>query len=147
MSIKQKKPYPPAVNGQYQDRILNKIKSKIHALFTLCFQVLKVLLIKICEIQPPDLFLLLFLLAFTSTDIIFHKCLELHSTLSEKNAFVTSFSFLTNSLNPHFHPVKGQNLLSMAKVFCWFSVKQTLGQSWHYIRNVLHKSQVKELWN
>ena len=48
------------------------------------FQVLKVLLIKICKIQPPDLYFLLFLLTFTSADIIFHKFLELHSTLSEK---------------------------------------------------------------
>ena len=40
-------------------------------------------------------YLLLFLLAFTSADIIFHKFLELHSTLSEKKIFVTNFSFLT----------------------------------------------------
>ena len=38
-------------------------------------------------------YLLLFLLAFTSADIIFHKFLELHSTLSEKKIFVTNNRF------------------------------------------------------
>ena len=69
--------------------------------FYILFKVLKVPLIKICKIQPPHLlFLVVFvLLAFTSADIIFHKFLELHSTLSEKN-FITSFPFLTDSLKP-----------------------------------------------
>ena len=41
--------------------------------------------LKICKTEPPDLFLLLFLLAFTSANITFHKFLELYSTLlSEK---------------------------------------------------------------
>ena len=63
------------------------------------FKVLKVLLIKTCKIQPPDL-LLLVLLAFASptTDIIFHKFLELHSKLSEKKIFVINFPFLMDSL-------------------------------------------------
>ena len=43
-------------------------------------------------------YFLLFLLAFTSADIIFHKFLELHSTLSENNVFVTNFPFITDSL-------------------------------------------------
>ena len=39
-------------------------------------------------------------LAFTSADIILHKLLELHSTLSgkKKNNFVINFPFLTDSL-------------------------------------------------
>ena len=66
------------------------------------FQVLKVLLIKICKIQPLDLlFLVVFILAFTSADIVFHNFLELHSILSEKKIFVTNFPFLTDSLK---HP-------------------------------------------
>ena len=54
--------------------------------FYILFKVFKVLLTKICKMQPPDLlFLVVFiLLAFTSADIIFHKFLEFHSTLSEK---------------------------------------------------------------
>ena len=52
-------------------------------------------------------YLLLFLLAFTSADIIFHKFLELHSTLSEKKIFVTNFSFLTAVVEISFDKVVG----------------------------------------
>ena len=61
-------------------------------------QVLKVHLIKIWKIQPPNLFFFLFLLAFTTGGVIFHKSLELHSTISEKNIFVTNFPFLMDLL-------------------------------------------------
>ena len=58
------------------------------------FQVLKVLLLKIYEIQSLDLLSLVILLAFTSADI-FQKFLELeHLTLSAKKIFVTNFPFL-----------------------------------------------------
>ena len=60
--------------------------------FYIVFQVLKVLLVKIwvpkfvrCSHQMY--YFLLFLLAFTSADIIFHKCLEPYSTFSEKKRF------------------------------------------------------------
>ena len=53
------------------------------------------------KMQPHQIFyFLLFLLAFTSTDIIFYKFLELHSKLSEKKIFITIFPFLTDSLKP-----------------------------------------------
>ena len=47
---------------------------------------------------------------------IFRTC----STLSEKIIFVTTFSFLMDSLK-HLptHPLNSQNLLSMTKVFCF----------------------------
>ena len=80
--------------------------------------------IKKCKIQPLDLLhFLLFLLAFTSADT-FHKFLELHLTLSEKRIFVTTFLFLTNSLNhtqtppPPYH--HSQNLLSVTKIVTKF---------------------------
>ena len=80
------------------DRILTKI-------FYIVFQVLKVLLIKICKIQSLDfLFLIVFISFYISADIILHKFLELHSTLSAKMILVTSFSFLTDLLNPHMPP-------------------------------------------
>ena len=76
------------------DRILTKI-------FYIVFQILKALLIKLFKIQSLDLlFLMSFLLAITSADIIFHKFLELHSTLSEKKNFITNFPFLTDTLKP-----------------------------------------------
>ena len=43
--------------------------------------------------------------------MVFHKLVELHSSLSEKN-----FPFLTDSLQPP-HPLNGQNPLSVTKVF------------------------------
>ena len=44
--------------------------------------------IKICKIQPPDLVIFI---AFRSADIIFHKLLKLHLTLTEENIFITNF--------------------------------------------------------
>ena len=61
----------------------------MHVLFTL-------LLMNICQVKP-----FLFLLVFTSADIIFQKYFAFHLALSEKqNFFVTNFPFLANSLNP-----------------------------------------------
>ena len=63
--------------------------------FYIVFEVLRVLHIKICKMQPLEIFyfLLFYILDFTSGDIIFHKFLELHSTLSEKKIFVANFDF------------------------------------------------------
>ena len=90
------------------DKILTKI-------VYIVFQVLKVLLIKISKIQSlSQIFcFLFFLVAVTSTDIIFHKFSELNSTLSEKKIFFTNFPILMNSLPPHL----SQNLLRVTKVF------------------------------
>ena len=68
----------------------------------------------------------MFLLAFTSADIIFHKVLELHSTLSEKNIFMINFRFLTDSLKPSPHSLNSQNLLSMANISSRCSLIQLL---------------------
>ena len=98
------------------DRILTEI-------VYIVFQVLKVLLIKICKIvlRNKNFYFLLFLLVFTSADIIFHKVLELRSTLSEKKIFVTHFPFLMDSLKPLQPPPtphpNSQNPLTMTKVF------------------------------
>ena len=69
------------------DEILTKI-------FYIVFQVLKVLLIKICEIQSLDLLFLVFI-SFYISRYHYSQVLELHSTLSEKKIFVTNFPFLT----------------------------------------------------
>ena len=74
------------------DGILTKISYVV-------FQVLKLFFMKMRMIQPLDLLFLVFLLAFTLADIIFHKFLEVNSTLSEKKKiFVTNFHFLTYPL-------------------------------------------------
>ena len=53
---------------------------------------------KICKIQPSDYLFLVFI----SINIIgiIYKFLELHSTTTDQNIFVTNFPFLTDSLNP-----------------------------------------------
>ena len=55
--------------------------------FYTAFQVLEVLLRKICRIHPL-IFYFLFLLAFTSADIIFHKFLKLHSAWGHSQLIV-----------------------------------------------------------
>ena len=78
-----------------------KMERILTNIFFIVFQVLKVLLIKICNGYSHQIFyFLLFLLALASVDIISHKFSELHSTLSEKKIFVTNFPFLTDSLKP-----------------------------------------------
>ena len=65
--------------------------------FLRIFHVLKVHLIKICKIQPPNLlFILVFVLLidFRLADLIFHKFLELHPTLFGKKISVLNFPFL-----------------------------------------------------
>ena len=74
-SLSKKKPIPlflTLTDNIKIDRILTKI-------FFIMFQVSKVLLVKICKTQSLDLLFLvmLFLLAITSADIIFHEFSEL----------------------------------------------------------------------
>ena len=69
------------------DRILTKI-------FYMVFQVLKVFLIKICKIQSLDLLFLVVFITFYISRYHFHKFLELHLTIPEKEKdFHHKFSF------------------------------------------------------
>ena len=102
------------------DEILTKI-------FYIAFQVLKVLLIKICKIRylHQIFYFLLFFLAFTSADMIFYRFLEFHSILSESKDFRHKFSFFngfTQTPPPTPPPHKSPNLLSVTKVFCRCSI-------------------------
>ena len=64
------------------------------------FHVLKVLLYENLQVRHSRKIIcfMLFLLAFTSADIVFHTFLELQSTLSEKKIFVMNSPFLKDSL-------------------------------------------------
>ena len=73
------------------DRIPTKIKWKYISLLN-CISMKQ-----ICMISHQIFYFLLFLLAFISAHIIFHKFLEPHST-SDKKIFVTNFPFLMDSL-------------------------------------------------
>ena len=81
---------------------------KIYAPFTLYFND------KNLYDKSPDLlfiFIYFYYIAFTLADIIFQKCLELHST-SDKKIFVTNFPFLTDSLtNPRPRPTLHPSLI------------------------------------
>ena len=81
------------------------------------FQVLIVLLIKICEIQPPDL---LFLFVFISFYISRYYLSQISRTSFKntwKKHFRYKFFFLTDLLR-YPHTLNGQNLLSVTKDFC-----------------------------
>ena len=117
MSVKQRSPQPSVLNRQNQDgQNTNKDQMKNSCPFYIVFQVLKVLLINISKIKPPDL---LILVAFISFYIRRYQSLEFYSTLSEKKISVTNFPFLTDSLNhPQPHSLNGQNNpLNRTKVF------------------------------
>ena len=119
----KQKPLPHVLNGEY--RIPTKIKWKIHNLFTLYFKFWRYFLTYFSHYIFD---FLMFFLAFTSADIIFHNILELHSTLTDKKIFVTNFPFLTDSLNPAPapptpNPLNGQNPLNVTKVFCRCSLR------------------------
>ena len=101
-------------------------------------------LIKICKIQPPDLYFLLLLLAFISR----YYCSQIfnHSTISEKKKdFCHKFCFLTDSLKPT-HPLDSQNLLSVAKVFCQCSINvaEESKQLETRLENLISKTNVLE---
>ena len=74
------------------------------------------------KMEPNTIFYLLFCISF----YISKYFLELHST-SEKKIY-NNFPFLTDLLKPP-HPFISQNLLSMTKVFCQYSVKQKVIKS------------------
>ena len=71
-------------------------------LLGLVSQVLRLRLIKISEIEPPDVLFLVVFISFTSAAIIFHTFLEFNSVLSIKKIFVTNFFFngFTQTPNP-----------------------------------------------
>ena len=58
--------------------------------FYIVFQVLKVRLEKICQIEPPDLLFLVVFISFYISRYHFHKFLE-DSILSVKKIFVMNF--------------------------------------------------------
>ena len=81
------------MEGKWQQKSNEK-----YTVFYIAFQVLRVLLKKNVRYSHQIFYFLLFymILAFTLADIMFHKFLELHSTLSKKKIFITMFPFLTD---------------------------------------------------
>ena len=111
----------PALKGQHQDVWnTNQNLMKNTLLFYIVFQVLKVLLIKICKMSHQIIYFLLFYTSFYINRHHFSQIFRTSLNIICKNIFVRNFPFLTDSLKPP-HPVNGQNPLSMTKVFCRFS--------------------------
>ena len=95
-------------------------------LLGLVFQVLKVRLIKICKIEPPDLLFLVPFISFYISRYHFSQIFRNSFRIIRKKIFRHEFSFLTDSLNPppaSPHPLNGQGPLSVTKVFCRCSLR------------------------
>ena len=122
------------------DRIPTKIKRKIHAQkkntcsFYTVFQVLEVLLIKICKIQPLDLLFLVIFISFYINRYHFSQIFKTSFSIIWKKDFCQNFPFLMESLKLP-TPLNNQNLLSMTRVFCRCSLTKKILCS---IRKVLH---------
>ena len=97
----------------------------------------KVLLRKVIRYSCQFIYFLLYI-SFNISRYHFHNFLKLHSTLSQKD-FSRKFSFLngfTQLYTPN--PLSGQNLLSVTKFFCQFSLRWPLK---HFFgKNLLIKS-------
>ena len=84
-------------------------------------QVLKVLLIKICKIQSPDLLFLFVFISFCVSSYYFSKTFRTSFNNIRKNIFITNFSFSMDSLRSP-HPLNSRNPLNVTKVFCQCSL-------------------------
>ena len=98
---------------------------KMHACFTLFYITLKVFLLKTHNIyiatSANSFISCCFTSAFTSANIIFYNFLEHQTTLSLKRFLSQIVLFLIYSLKL-LHPLNSQNLLSMTKFFCCYSL-------------------------
>ena len=105
----------------------------------LYFQALKVLLINICKMSHQISYFLLF---YTSLYISRHNFSQIFRT--SRNIFVTNFLFWQIHSNPH--PLNGQNLLTVTKVFCQCSLSSV--EWWDHcdtIKTIIVKSKVPSI--
>ena len=92
-------PTPPVLNGQNEDgrNIIQNQMKNAHPLY-IVFEVLKVHLIKICEMQPLNL-LFLVMLDFISADIVFTSFQSFIQHYLKKD-FCHNFSFFNGFTQP-----------------------------------------------
>ena len=113
-----------AFNGQYQNRQnTNQNQMKNIYPFYIVFQWWKFV-----RYSHQIFYFLLFLLAFTSTDVIsvFSYIFRTSFNIMWKNIFVTNFPFLIDSFKAPTPWLNCQNLISMTKVFCRCSLTVTV---------------------
>ena len=117
-----------------------KIKWKIQACFILHFNFEKGLLRKVIRYSYQFIYFL-FYINFNISRYQFSRLFRLYSTLSEKD-FRRKFSFLNRFTQLHtFDPLNGQNLLSVTKFFCQFSLRCSLK---HFFSKICWQNSVKE---
>ena len=118
-----------------QPRLNEKYKPVLYCISSF----LKVLQWKVIRYIQLPVLLFLVLHQFLYQQIsFFYNFLELHSTLSEKD-FRHKFSFF-NRFTQTSYPLNGQNLLSVIKVFCQFSLECLLKYLFQkFIEKILQK--------
>ena len=119
MSVKQKNPHPLFLTNNIKTK---RIRTKT---FYTVFQVLKVVLIKICKIQSLDLLLLVVFLSFYISRYHFPQVFRTSFNIIWKKVFRQKFFFFSRftqiPIRPP-HPINSQNPLSVTKVFCQCSL-------------------------
>ena len=94
-------PPPSVLNEHYQDgKNTNQNQMKNTCPFYIVFQVLKVCLIKVCKIQPPDLLFLVVFISFYISRYHFSQIFKTSLNIIWKKVSVTNFPFLTDPLKP-----------------------------------------------
>ena len=86
--------------------------------FYIIFQVLKVRLIKMCKIEPPDLLFIVALISFYISRYHFSQiCTSSFKIYLKKKKICLKFFFF-NRFTKIPTPLNGQNPVSVTKVFC-----------------------------
>ena len=116
------------------DGLPTKIKWKVHTV--LCFKYKALYFFyKFIRYNQQIFYFLLFYVSF-SADIIIHKFFEVYSTLSKKKDSRHEFSFSNWFTQPSTYSFKSQNLLSVTKVFCWWSLYQFFWEILYSIKRI-----------
>ena len=102
--------------AEYQTKSNKKYMLFLHYII---FQVLKVLLIKIFKVQPPDLLFIIVFITFYISRYHFSQSFRTSFNIIRKKDFRHKFSFFNRfTQTPSPHPLNGQNMLSRTIVFC-----------------------------
>ena len=91
------------------DRILTRQN------FYIVFQILKVLLIKICKMQSLDLLFYVVFISFYISRYHFSQVFRTSSNIIWKKDFLHKFFYFNGLTYPHLHPRNSQSPLSMTK--------------------------------
>ena len=115
MSVKQKNPHPLFLTNNIKTQ---RIQTKT---FYTVFQVLNVVLIKVCKIQSLDLLLLVVFLSFYISRYHFPQVFRTSFNIIWENVLAQIFLFYQiHSSSHHHHPLNSQNPLSVTNLSQFF---------------------------